>query len=51
MKASGRWWALLAALALCCRQQTKPPDVAQLLSDLASSDADKSGGRFLTVKG
>ena len=41
--------ALLAALALCCRQQPKPPDVAQLLSDLASADADKSGKAGLAL--
>jgi HEAT repeat protein len=41
--------ALLGALALCCRQQPKQPDVAQLLADLASSDSEKSGKASLAI--
>jgi len=41
--------ALLAALVLCCRQQPRQPNVAQLLADLASSDSEKSGKASLAI--
>jgi len=41
--------ALVVALALCCRQQPRPPDVAQLLADFAGSDSDKSGKASLAL--
>ena len=40
-----------AAVGPACRRQPKPPDVAQLLADLASGDTEKSGKASLTILG
>jgi HEAT repeat protein len=39
------------SLAPACRRQPKPPDVGQLMADLASSDSEKSGKASLTILG
>ena len=45
--------ALLAPVLLgaACRRQPKTPDVAKLIADLSSSDADTSGKASLTILG
>lgn len=41
--------ALLSLLGVGCRQKPAEPDVAELLSDLASGDADRSGKASLAI--